>query len=127
MQQVDFSSVRKRARPPLGFAIIALMLVSACGVITPSSQRVAFDGHFFKTKVKQVDKKASPTDFTVLVNDVSTSLDGARAAAQHEAIKFCIANFGSSRIDWAVGPFTETEKLRISDDKITFIGRCRRP
>lgn len=108
-------------------AVGVLFAVSACGLITPSSDQVRFDGQYFRTKVKPVDKKRSPTEFTVEVNGVSASLDGAREAGRFEGIKFCITNFGSSRIDWAVGPDTAPEKLRVVDDRLTFAGRCRRP
>jgi len=108
-------------------ALVVLLIVSACGIVTPSADRVTFDGKAFRAKAKQVDKKASPTEFTVVVNGVSASLDGAREAGRYEGIKFCISNFGSSRINWKVGPDTEPQNLRISDDKLTFAGTCQRP
>ncbi len=108
-------------------ALAALVFVSSCGLVTPSSDRVVFDGQYFRAKAKVVDKKVSLTDFTVVVNGVSASLDGAREAGRYEGTKFCIANFGSSRIDWKVGPDTDPQNLRISDDKLTFAGKCLRP
>jgi len=107
--------------------IFALSTVSACGIVTPSEDQVRFDGQIFRAKVKPVDKKASPTEFTVVVNGVSASLDGAREAGRFEGTKFCVQNFGSSRINWKVGPDTEPQNLRISDDKLTFAGACIRP
>ncbi|WP_420584440.1 hypothetical protein [Ruegeria sp.] len=112
--------------PQLGAAVV-LTLVSACGTVTSSSDRVFFDGQYFRAKAKPVDKKASPTEFTVVVNGVSASLDGAREAGRYEGTKFCISNFGSSRIVWTVGPDTEPQNLRITDDKLTFAGVCQRP
>ncbi len=117
---------RKRHISVLG-AVATLLVVSACGIVTPSSDRILFDGKAFRAKAKPVDKKASPTEFTVVVNGVSASLDGAREAGRYEGIKFCIANFGSSRIDWKVGPDTEPQNLRVADDKLTFAGNCQRP
>ncbi|CAD0183515.1 hypothetical protein RUESEDTHA_00385 [Ruegeria sp. THAF57] len=102
-------------------------LVASCGLVTPSSDRVVFDGQYFRAKAKVVDKKTAPTDFTVVVNGVSASLDGAREAGRYEGTKFCIAKYGSSRIDWKVGPDTEPQNLRITDDKLTFAGKCLRP
>ncbi|WP_298846636.1 hypothetical protein [uncultured Ruegeria sp.] len=107
--------------------VLALASVSACGIIKPSEDRILFDGKSFRTKAKVVDKKASPTDFTVVVKGVSASLDGAREAGRHEGTKFCVQNFGSSRINWKVGPDTEPQNLRISDDQLTFAGTCQRP
>lgn len=107
--------------------VAALALVTACGTITSSSDRVLFEGKFFRAKAKAVDKKKMPTDFTVVVNGVSSSLDGAREAGRYEGIKYCIQNFGSSRIAWKVGPDTEPQQLQISDDKLSFAGTCQRP
>ncbi len=105
-----------------------LMLVSACGqVATSSATRVAFDGVYFRANAKHVDKKATPSEFTVTVNGVSQSLDGAREAGRYEGTKFCIQNFGSSRIKWKVGPETEPQNLRIENDKLIFAGTCQRP
>ena len=108
-------------------AVFGLAVVSACGIATPSENRVQFDGQSFRAKAKPVDKKVSPADFTVVVNGVSASLDGAREAGRFEGTKFCIKNFGSSRIVWKVGPDTDPQNLRISDDKLTFSGTCQRP
>ncbi|WP_170758887.1 hypothetical protein [Ruegeria lacuscaerulensis] len=108
-------------------AVITMSIVSACGIVTPSDDRILFDGKSFRAKANPVDKKAMPTEFTVVVNGVSASLDGAREAGRYEGTKFCIANFGSSRIEWKVGPDTEPQNLRISDDKLTFAGTCQRP
>lgn len=108
-------------------AVLLLSLGAACSTPVSSANRVLFDGNYYRSKAKVVDKKVSPTDFTVTVNGVSQSLDGAREAGRHEGIKFCIQNFGSSRINWKVGPDTEPQNLRISDDKLTFAGTCQRP
>lgn len=115
-----------KIRVPL-FALMALSLMTGCGLITPSSDRILFDGKSFRAKAKSVDKKATPTEFTVTVKDASASLDGAREAGRYEGIKFCIANFGSSRIEWKVGPDTEPQNLRLSDNDLTFAGTCQRP
>jgi hypothetical protein len=96
-------------------------------LLRPSDDRILFDGQAFRAKAKVVDKKVSPADFSVVVNGVSASLDGAREAGRYEGTKFCIENFGSSRIEWKVGPDTEPQQLQISDDKLTFAGTCQRP
>ncbi len=110
-----------------GAVLFTCLLVSSCGLIRPSEDRVLFDGQAFRAKAQVVDKKVSPTDFTVTINGVSASLDGAREAGRYEGTRFCIQNFGSSRIVWQVGPDTEPQNLRISDDKLTFAGTCQRP
>ena len=110
-------------------ALVAMSFVAACGGvgISSSSNRVFFDGHYFRAKAKPVDKRATPTEFTVVVNDVSASLDGAREAGRFEGTKFCIHNFGTSQILWKVGPDSDPQSLRIVDDKLTFAGACQRP
>ena len=118
---------RLKIRTLLAGGLVAATLVSACSVVQPSSEKARFDGQYFRTKVKPVDKKAAPADFTIVVNGVSASLDGAREAGRYEATKYCISKFGSSRVNWKVGPDTEPQKLPISDDKLTLAGSCMRP
>lgn len=120
------SAVSGKMRRPLVGGLIVLATLSACGV-SASSDRVLFDGKAFRAKAKAVDKKRAPADFTVTVKGVSASLDGAREAGRYEGTRFCIQNFGSSRIAWKIGPDTEPQNLRIDNDSLTFAGACRRP
>lgn len=99
--------------------IVAALMVGAC---TDSKNRIAFDGQYFRTKVSKVDGQRDV--FTVTVRDVAKSLDGARAAGRHEGIAYCVENFGSSDIDWTVGPETAPEALQIIDNTIQFQGVC---
>jgi hypothetical protein len=110
----------------VGVGIAGLLLASACSQVS-SSDRVLFDGKSFRAKAKPVNKRVSPTEFTITVSGVSASLDGAREAGRFEGTKYCVQNFGSSRIAWNVGPDTEPQKLRIENDKLTFAGACQRP
>ncbi len=105
--------------------IAVLSIASACS--RESEDRILFDGYSFRAKAKLVDKKTSPTDFTVTVKGVSVSLDGAREAGRYEATRFCIQNIGSSKIDWRVGPDTDPQNLQIVNNTITFVGSCQRP
>ncbi len=115
--------IRRRKLVLLG-AFAAVVVIAAC---TKREDQVLFEGHYYKAKAAPVDKKADRRQFVVTVPDVSVSLDGARAAGEYEGIRYCIANYGSSRIDWAVGPDTETDKLAVVNDRITFRGTCIRP
>lgn len=99
--------------------IVAALTVGAC---TDSKNRIAFDGQYFRTKVAKVDGQRDV--FTVRVRDVNRSLDGARAAGRHEGISYCVDTYGSSDIDWTVGPDTPPEELQIIDDTIQFQGVC---
>ncbi len=114
------------ARWSLAAGLVILAALSACGG-SASDERILFDGQAFRAKAKPVDKKKSPSEFTVTVNGISASLDGAREAGRYEGTRFCVQNFGSSRIAWTVGPDTEPQNLRIDNDSLTFAGACQRP
>ncbi|WP_254452898.1 hypothetical protein [Ruegeria atlantica] len=115
----------RAGRATLVAVLGAVVFVSACG--PSSSDRILFDGKAFRAKAKAVDKRNAPTEFTVVVNGASASLDGAREAGRFEGTKFCIDSFGTSKINWKVGPDTEPQNLRITDNKLTFAGTCQRP
>lgn len=114
-----------RAIAPMAGILAVLVVLSACA--DKAEDRVLFDGQAFRAKAKAVDKKRSPADFTVTVKGVSASLDGAREAGRYEATRFCVQNFGSSRIAWKIGPDAEPGTLRIDNDSLTFAGKCQRP
>lgn len=96
-------------------------LVAGC---SSSEDRIAFDGHFFRTKVAKVDGDRHV--FTVRIRDVARSLDGAREAGRHAGNAYCVENYGSSDIAWAVGPDTPPEQLAIVDNTLVFQGVCPR-
>lgn len=96
------------------------VLVSACE--DKNKTRVPFDGFFFKTKSAKVGDDLAI--FTSTVSGVSSSFDGARQAAEHEGTKYCITNFGTSDIEWAIGPDTNPARLTVVDDALTYQGKC---
>lgn len=100
----------------LGFAVLALM--AACS----NKPKQLYDGVGFKTKVSS-ERKAR-RDFTVRVSPAASSLEGAKEAARHEGVRHCIKYYGSSDIDWRVGPDTPLGQLSIVEGGITFAGRC---
>lgn len=107
--------------------LVAATALSACGEGFRDSFRnkrtsVAFDGFVFKAKAKEVSKDARD-HFTVSVSRVNQSLNGARQAGAHEAVKYCISEYGTSNVEWVVGP--ENEGLIPVDDKIQLEGFCR--
>ncbi|MEM7319107.1 MAG: hypothetical protein AAF408_08810 [Pseudomonadota bacterium] len=114
-----------------GRAVSVLLICAAIGLSgcnrNNKENRILFDGQNFRVKVKTVDKKKSLADFTVSVRDVSRSLDGAREAGRYNGIRYCIEKFGSSQINWAVGPDTDPAQLRIEDNELVFRGTCQRP
>ncbi|MFK7838170.1 MAG: hypothetical protein AB8B60_18315 [Sulfitobacter sp.] len=104
------------------FAIPLIVMAAVLAGCTDSKNRLAFDGHFFRAKVAKVDGQRDV--FTVRIRDVAQSLDGARQAGGHEGITYCVENYGSSKIDWSVGPDTPPEELRIVDNTLVFQGVC---
>ena len=109
-------------RPIVAVGMTAILLLSACD--NERKKRVAFNGVYFKSKTKAVDKKKTLSEFYTRINGVSYSFDGAREAGRYEGTKYCINNYGTSNIDWKVGPDTDPSHLVITDDSLTFLGRC---
>ena len=52
-------------------------------------------------------------------------IDGAIQAAEYQAVKHCIHLYGTSDIDWEVGPDTPKDQLSITSDSLTLSGRCK--
>ena len=110
-----------------GAAAAALCLLALAGCNADKDNQTLFDGQQFRTKAKPADRKVTLAAFTVDVKNVSKSLKGARAAGEYAGIRYCVVNYGSSRIDWEVGPETDPETLVIEKDSLTFRGTCLKP
>ena len=99
-------------------AVLAVTLVTGC---SRKDDRIAFDGQFYRAKLSKGDARHQ---FSVTARPVSASLDGARQAAEYEAISYCVKEYGSSDIAWIVGPDTDPAALPIADDTLVFQGAC---
>lgn len=117
----------------LRFVLIAALAVSVSSVSGCSrlgfgsfakAERTTFDGQRFRGKARATTGK-EPVHFVSTVNGVSKSLDGAIAAAEHQGKIHCIKYYGTSDIDWEVGPDTPREALGLENDSVTFMGTCR--
>ncbi|MCV2890192.1 hypothetical protein [Ruegeria aquimaris] len=117
---------RQFQRAVLAMLIGALAVTAAC-TRTKRENRLLFGGHYFPVKAKPVDKKVSLANFTVTVDKASQSPDDAREAGRHGGTVYCIGNYGTSEIEWSLGPDSDPAQLRIVDDKLTFSGTCQRP
>ncbi len=102
---------------------IVCLGLAGCDKLGFGRDAPTFDGQYFRGSAKVTDRK-DRQQFTATVRQVSKSLDGAVAAAEHEGVKHCIRYFGTSEIDWEVGPDTPREALPVSNDTLTFRGRC---
>ena len=104
----------------LGLGVI--LLLTGCESLR--ERQIAFDGYLFKARTSAVDRSVSRADFTATILSVSQSLSGARQAGRYEGTKYCIAQYGTSRVKWTIGPDTPPQSLQIVDDTLTFVGRC---
>lgn len=102
--------------------ILGLILVLAACSGGRRRDMVAFDGQFFKARASS--SRQDRAAFAVTVTPVSASLSGAREAGRYEAVKYCIRTFGSSEMDWELGPDAPEEALVVVEDTLTFSGRC---
>lgn len=80
-----------------------------------------FDGKRFGGSVKAA--RGNRQSFVVTINGVSRSPEGAVAAAEYKATQHCIQFFGTSDVDWQIGP--DASPLPVSNDSLTFRGTCR--
>jgi hypothetical protein len=105
-----------------------LFVTLAAGLVLSACNRrddtILFDGQAFRAKADAIDKDDRRT-FTATISPVSASLEGAIEAGRYEGTKYCIANYGTSVIDWAVGPETEVTQLVVDGDTLTFQGTCK--
>lgn len=110
-------------------AIIVMMglAVSGCSNIGILSHKYdpMFDGIRFGGKAKSQDANTERQHFVSTVKPVSKSFDGAREAAEYKGIRHCIEYFGTSEIDWEVGPDTDPAALVVENDSLTYMGTCR--
>lgn len=101
-------------------SLSALVLLTAC---TASDDRIRFDGAHFRTKAKKVDDDRAV--FAVSVSRASQTLAGAVEAGKYEATRYCIKNFGSSRVEWAHGPDVDPQSFLTSKDTLVMQGECK--
>ncbi|GHF47348.1 hypothetical protein [Seohaeicola zhoushanensis] len=102
-------------------ALCALLALTAC--VESKDKRILFDGFYFRTKAKKVDKDYSR--FIVTAKDALQSVDAARQAAEYEGTRYCLENgLGTSRIKWIVGPETPDDQLVFDGDTLVYEGEC---
>lgn len=117
----------KTTRLALLAVLCATVAVAGCNRKKNRANLITYDGIEFRTEAKAVDKKASLADFYVRVQGAAISLDAARKAGRDRAYRYCIENYGTSDIDWIVGPDTDPAQLQLVDGALTLRGTCGRP
>ena len=102
-----------------GLILILPMMLAACG---QNEERVAFNGVEFRSDADTIGDDLR--NFSLAISPVSASLEGAREAGRYEGTRYCITNYGTSRILWSLGPDSDPASYRIQNDVLTFQGRC---
>lgn len=105
--------------------IIGAVALAGCEK-SKKSNRPYYDGIQFKVTAKPVDKKVTLAVFTVEVKEAGLSYDGARQAAQHAGVSYCLtkAGYGTSDISWDIDPMDPESQLRLTDGAAVFQGTC---
>lgn len=109
------------------FAMMALAgVLAGCaqGPLAIQNNRPVFDGQTFRASAKSVDRR-DRKEFVVTVRNVSKSPDGARMAAQHAGISYCIKYFGTSDILWPLDPTDEGVTLPVDGDVLQLSAECQ--
>ncbi len=102
-------------------AVGSLIVCAVLAGCSSEAEKLRFDGQFYRTKLSDLDERHK---FQVTASPVSASLEGAREAARYEAIVFCVNEYGSSAIEWVVGPDDPDETLPIDNNTLTLQGAC---
>lgn len=102
--------------------VVAAFAVTLSACAQDDETRLAFQGVYFKTKASKVDDNRQR--FTVSVKNMSLAPQGAIEAGEFEATRYCITNYGTSRIIWSAGPDRPLQQLPVVNDTLTLAGEC---
>jgi len=106
---------------------LAVLLGLVCGLLAGCGDRLkrdrmSFDGQVYRSSAKKADDDRR--NFVVQVRPVSASFAGAQQAGQFEGTVYCVENYGSSAIDWQIGPDQEPDSYAIENDTLVLRGTC---
>ena len=105
-----------------GIATLLLSASLALSACAKKEERVFFDGVYFPVKDKAI--KDDRQSFVVTVRRAERSIKGAREAGRHGGTDYCLKNFGTSDIEWTLGPDVPDHLLERSGGNLVFRGRC---
>ncbi len=117
----DLSARLRRTLVPCLLAALA-----GCGQMGQGlarQQQTTFDGQVFRgsATADREDRRR----FVATVRDPSKSLEGAIEAAAYQGTRYCIQWYGTSDIDWEIGPDTPPEQFSAGAPTLSLTGRCR--
>ncbi|WP_093030890.1 hypothetical protein [Roseovarius azorensis] len=103
-----------------GLVLLMLAVLAGC---TERKERVLFDGNHYPPKSRA--EKDDRRNFTASVSRANRGIEGAQKAVVHEATRYCLENFGTSEIAWAVSAQGgEGPVYTRSGDRVSVAGRC---
>lgn len=108
---------------------LLLMVVSVTGCARlgfGQGSKPLFDGQRYTSTARALSRSDRQA-FQATARPVSKSLEGAILAAEYEAIRHCITFYGTSDIDWQIGPDAPRSALPIQNNVLTLRGLCRDP
>lgn len=115
-------------RVAVGVAVMVSFAFGAtgCGKIKDrkTKSEYTFDGVVFKSKVEKVTKE-DRSHFKVEVRKATQTLDGAKEAGRYAATRYCIEQYGSSKVEWISGPDQENAALTVVEDDLWLEGICK--
>lgn len=103
----------------VGLILAAMLVLGACA---KKEEKVLFDGNFYPSKAK--NGKGDRKVFVVSVRRASQGINGAREAGRHAGTLYCLKNFGTSEINWEVGPDAAEDMLTTKSGSLTLKGEC---
>ena len=114
----------KTILPGRRFRTLALVLTAGTvlAACAERKERVTFNGVFYKAKAKPASDDRQT--FSLKVPRVDRGFEGALLAADYEAARYCIKEFGTSELEWFNGPEGDEGTIAVENNTMTFSGRC---
>lgn len=100
-----------------------ILTLAACG--RGERDIVTFEGAQYVGDLRS--ERSDRAAFVATGGPASMSLEGARQAAQYQAVQHCIGYLGSSDVAWVNGPDVDDTALVVQDDRVVLTGRCIEP
>ncbi|MEQ9259990.1 MAG: hypothetical protein RIG84_12950 [Roseovarius sp.] len=114
----DYLSISRRFG--VLFILSAGLALAGCA---KKEERVLFNGKYYPTKEKAANK-SDRKEFVVTVRRANQGEPGARAAGEHGGQRYCLTNYGTSEIEWIVGPEAPAGTFDVSKGSIALRGTC---
>ena len=111
---------RKLHKAAVTLLLVATVAVAGC---SKKSERVYFNGNYYPHKARAVDK-SDRKRFTVSIRRADQGMAGAREAGRYGGKQYCLKNYGTSEIEWRVGPDAPDAVLAQQPGRLTFSGEC---